>query len=305
MNGIQRETAPTSSILRASSSVHHYGSITSNTPHSSTRAKVISVTNQDRTTSKAPSSLATHTDDNHDLQPTGQQGTSTLITLISQPHIRAILAVNFVFNVVRDGFDEVFALYSYTRVDLGGMGLTPSQIGWILSISGTVGTSSLLALPYLQYRFNNRHLYTFFACFTPVTFALMPIGHLVASQTNGTADSRLWVALGIILIPTKISVNLYPLTMIIVKSSVDNPSHLGSMFGFQQTTASIARGIAPYFASSLFALSVGRNLLGGNLVWVIMVLLGLCGVWMSTRVRNVQAPQRLFATGRNDGSMDN
>ncbi|KAF8299921.1 MFS general substrate transporter [Clavulina sp. PMI_390] len=229
----------------------------------------------------------------HEAQPPGRNG--SVLALLSKAHIRAVIIATFLFSLVSVGFEVVFPLYSYTPVDLGGMGLNPTQIGWILSMSGIVGIASLIVFPYIQHRFNNRHLYAFFATLTPITFALMPIGNLAARWTHGTNDGWLWVAIAIILIPTRMAVNLYPLTMIIVKSSVDDPSQLGSIFGLQQTTSAVARGIAPYFVSSLFAFSVDRDILGGNLVWVVMVAFGVGGVWISTKVKDVEAPQRLLA----------
>ncbi|KAF8299924.1 MFS general substrate transporter [Clavulina sp. PMI_390] len=231
-----------------------------------------------------------------------------LLYLLSKREIRAVLIAAFLFNLLGVGFDVVFTLYSYTRVELGGMARTPTQIGWILAISGMVGTTSALFIfPRIQRRFNNRQLYTFFSGFWPITFALMPVGNLAArwvkqveSKGKPAMEVWLWGAFIMILAPKMIAVNLYPLTMIIVKSSVDNPAHLGSMFGLQQTTSAIARGIAPYFVSSLFAFSVDRKAFGGTLIWVVMVVLSLCGVLLSTRVVNVPAPRILLRAGRED-----
>lgn len=52
------------------------------------------------------------------------------------------------------------------------------------------------------------------------------------------------------------------LNMIIVKTSIHNPAHLGSMFGLQQTFSSTARAIAPTFVSVLFAFNIERQILG-------------------------------------------
>lgn len=47
---------------------------------------------------------------------------STVMTLLSKPHVRAVLSAGFMFSFLGVGTDVVFVLYSYTRVDLGGMG---------------------------------------------------------------------------------------------------------------------------------------------------------------------------------------
>lgn len=48
--------------------------------------------------------------------------TTGVFHLLSKPHIRAVLASGFMFSLLGIGTDVVFVLYSYTRVDLGGMG---------------------------------------------------------------------------------------------------------------------------------------------------------------------------------------
>lgn len=45
-----------------------------------------------------------------------------LMTLLSSPHVRALLASGFMFNLLGVGLEVVFILYSYTSIDLGGMG---------------------------------------------------------------------------------------------------------------------------------------------------------------------------------------
>lgn len=59
-------------------------------------------------------------------------------------------------------------------------------------------------------------------------------------------------------------------------SSAPSSSALGATNGLAQTTASIARAIGPESATSLFAISVEKDLLGGRLVYVVLlVLVGL------------------------------
>lgn len=48
--------------------------------------------------------------------------TTSVFYLLSKPHIRAVLASGFMLSLLNVGTQVVFVLYSYTRVDLGGMG---------------------------------------------------------------------------------------------------------------------------------------------------------------------------------------
>ncbi|KAF8321578.1 MFS general substrate transporter [Clavulina sp. PMI_390] len=239
--------------------------------------------------------------------PPQHDGLGIIFDLLAKPHVRAIIASSFIFSFSGAAFDVVFTLYAYTRVKWGGMGRSPDQIGWALAASGIIGaTASLTLFPLVQHRFNNRRLYTLFSLFWPVAFAMMPIGSVIVRfaerQKSANAKERLvWIATAMILIPVRIGLNVYPLRSIIIKSSVDSSSQLGAIFGFQQMMSCVARAIAPSFASSLFALSVThrKDALGmqGNLVWAVLVVLGVLGVIIGTRVRDVKAPRSLLAEG--------
>ncbi|KAF8299932.1 MFS general substrate transporter [Clavulina sp. PMI_390] len=222
----------------------------------------------------------------------------TLLHLLSIPHVRAILISAFLFSWLGVGFDVVFTLYSYTRVDLGGMGRSPSQIGLALAVSGAVGAfSSLVIFPRIQRRFNNRSLYNVLACFWPIAYAMMPIGNLIARWAEGLPPNEgqawMWVAIAMILTPMRAAMNLYPVQMIIIKASVDS-SQLGALFGLQQTISSLARALAPASSSALLAFSVEYNILGGHFVWVVLASLGMLAIPICLRVKDVPAPNRLM-----------
>jgi hypothetical protein len=57
---------------------------------------------------------------------------------------------------------------------------------------------------------------------------------------------------------------------------------LGTLNGLAQTVATTCRIFAPITASSLFSLSQQHNLLGGNLVYYIMLVVAMCGLFVST-----------------------
>lgn len=54
---------------------------------------------------------------------------------------------------------------------------------------------------------------------------------------------------------------------------------MGVINGVAQMIGSAMRTVAPTFAASLFAFSVGRNLASGNLVYFILIGMTLTGVY--------------------------
>ena len=171
---------------------------------------------------------------------------TSVFYLLSKPHIRAVLATSFMISFLNVGTNVVFVLYSYTRVNLGGMGRSviifialenvffdvpplsserqpmlprdvrkPAQIGYALAGSGVVGVFfSLVFFPFIQQRFNNRRLYTIFCAFWALAFVLMPLGNFAARLPMGgdyaKQDAIAWAAIVAILIPVRFAMNVFP-----------------------------------------------------------------------------------------------
>lgn len=66
---------------------------------------------------------------------------------------------------------------------------------------------------------------------------------------------------------------------------------LGALNGLAQTTASIVRALAPSTATSLFSVSLEKDLLGGNLVYLV-----LCSIVVVGMVASYQLPVRARST---------
>ena len=87
------------------------------------------------------------------------------------------------------------------------------------------------------------------------------------------------------------------------KNAAPSKTVMGTVFGLGQLVACVARTLAVSFVrsvfvqfwqehalterlSSLFAFSKEHNVLGGNLVWVVMTVVSLLGTWSAVIVRD-------------------
>lgn len=67
--------------------------------------------------------------------------------------------------------------------------------------------------------------------------------------------------------------------MLVITSAAPSRQLLGSINGLAQMCSSLMRSIGPVAASSLFAVSIAHlDLFGGQLVFVVMVLVSVAGV---------------------------
>ncbi|KAF8324457.1 MFS general substrate transporter [Cantharellus anzutake] len=213
----------------------------------------------------------------------------SLWEVLYYPKVPSMLISTSMLSFLAVGFDVMFVLFSYTGIDLGGLGRSPQQIGLALSASGLLGAfGSVLVFPWLQRTFNNRKMFSFLMAMWILAYLFAPIASIIVRLSHNNATVS-WLGVVLILVPARIGLLCLPLSMIIVKASAPSKELLGTTFGLQQTTNSFARAVSPAFVSSLYAISIDhREILNGNVEWLIMVLISIYGVFISSRVRDVE-----------------
>ncbi|KAG8943142.1 hypothetical protein FRC03_002645 [Tulasnella sp. 419] len=211
----------------------------------------------------------------------------SLTSLIRDYNVRAVLISTFLLNFICGSYDVVFTLFSYTPVSLGGLSRTPSEIGIALAFMGIFGIFlSLFVFHYLHDRFGVLRLYKALMSLFPLCFMFMPVLSQIArfctsrstSSTSSLFDGILWAAILFDMILTRVGGMSYSCNMILTKRCAPSAESLGATFGLAQSVSSIARATAPAFVSSLFAISIEKQILGGNLVWLVMVIIAYFGV---------------------------
>jgi hypothetical protein len=69
-----------------------------------------------------------------------------------------------------------------------------------------------------------------------------------------------------------------------ITASAPTKNVLGAINGLGQTTASIARAVGPALATSLFAFSKEHNVLNGNAIYVILIILAGGFRWLGSQL---------------------
>ncbi|KAG9050199.1 hypothetical protein FS837_007097 [Tulasnella sp. UAMH 9824] len=170
---------------------------------------------------------------------------------------------------------------------------------------------STMVFPYLHARFRSVPLFTACVAFWGVAYALIPLVELVVSKVLRPSQHSesapplggIWGLVLCILLAQRIGSMAYPYVlrffavftaaqldlhrayMLVVKEAVSDPATVGTVFGLATAANCLGEGTAPAIASSLFALSIDRNLLGGNLVWVILIALAAVATWFASGLK--------------------
>ncbi|KIO21444.1 hypothetical protein M407DRAFT_28965, partial [Tulasnella calospora MUT 4182] len=231
--------------------------------------------------------------------------TSTLSLLLDQ-RVRNVLIAGFLLSFVCVGWETVFILWAYTPLSLGGLARKPAEIGYALSSTAFLGIFiSLFTFPALHSRFGTKRIYVASMSIWPVVIVLIPlVGWLantlrnrqVFAAVHSSALAKfyahspnemlaiIWTGLVGISAISRFAGMAFSANIIMVRSAAPNQESLGSTFGLAQSVACIARATGPAVASSVFAISVDKNILGGNFVWVVLILVALYGVEATRRV---------------------
>lgn len=103
----------------------------------------------------------------------------------------------------------------------------------------------------------------------------------VAKQELAPPLGKLWCFVFCIQLAYWIAAMAWPAYMLVVKESKPDSRSAGALFGLATAANCLGEGIAPAVASSLFALSIDRRLLGGNLVWAVMIGMSVFAAWFA------------------------
>ena len=182
-----------------------------------------------------------------------------------------------------------------TSVEHGGLGFTPYTIGLTL---GTYGVINVLVqtvfLGKLMRRFGPRRVYVISISAFLGSLSCFLLERYFAWHA-GRSDWRVWTVIVIHLIIdcTKFGAygELNPLetvshiqsfssvaVQIFITDSAPSQSALGSVNGLAQAVACVSRSLAPSAASSLFAISLQLNWLGGDAVFYVLMGIVVCGI---------------------------
>ncbi|EGN99216.1 hypothetical protein SERLA73DRAFT_55143 [Serpula lacrymans var. lacrymans S7.3] len=226
----------------------------------------------------------------------------------SAPPLRSLLVrrvltpiLNYAFIAFVDQCMTVLQPLMYsTPIALGGLSFSPFTIGIVMGVWGVInGCIQIFAFPALLKYLGPRKLYTAALASYFISIGAYPLMSFLAKQAGGV-DGKVWAVLvfqlASIIYDSDISLCIGCI-FIYVTDGAPSREALGATNGIAQTTASTMRALAPSAASSLFSLSLQRNLAGGTAVYWILMSIIIVGMFCAS-----QLPSRLLSDGPSEES---
>ena len=185
----------------------------------------------------------------------------------------------------------VIPVFWFTDIELGGLGFTPFLIAIFLGVSGLAQAIWLLwAFPPLQHRFGSVGVLRWCSYAWPLFFAFNPVCNVLL---RNDLSALFWatapvlqllgsgVAMAFSKMPSSgpISSLLIMVLAAAIQLSVNDiapsPATLGTVNALALALSSGIRAVAPAASTSLFAVGVRGQILGGQLAWAVLIVQAL------------------------------
>ncbi|WVO13940.1 hypothetical protein L204_101565 [Cryptococcus depauperatus] len=188
-----------------------------------------------------------------------------------------------------------------------GLAMSPAAIGTAMALNGiwTVMCQILLLTP-IRHWLGVTRAYQVLSAGYPFVWCFLPMLRLVLTATESPlpSDTKHGLHVDHLVVypetrawPTTICVNLYlvftsfvglsgSLTMVLVNNVSPDKTALGAINGICTAAGCMARVLGPSLVSTLFAMSMDRQIMGGKLWWISMVGMSLVNSAVCTMVKS-------------------
>ncbi|KAF8574984.1 MFS general substrate transporter [Ramaria rubella] len=189
------------------------------------------------------------------------------------PGVRIAIINYGTYSLVSGLYLSVQPLFLSTPIGLGGIGLPTPIIGLFLGGTGLLGgLLQAICFAPLQRRVPLRTLYMIGLASFYGTYLSWPLMVFFTTR-SGKVDAATISLLALQQVCTAIAALGFGCTHIFVASAAPTRNTLGATTGLAQTLVSFTRAVGPAAAAYLYAYSLDKNVLGGQLLYVVLFVL--------------------------------
>ncbi|KAF8884302.1 major facilitator superfamily domain-containing protein [Mucidula mucida] len=203
---------------------------------------------------------------------------------IANKNVVRVVAAYCFMNFCQGSYEVLTPLMYSTSIPIGGLGLSPYEIGWIMFAWGVVNALLQFFLTSTLIRtLGARRTFITSMSFLSLSFFAFSFESYFARRA-GYIDWRVMTLMVIHMSCNLFISSAYGAGHVLVVQSATNRETLGSTNGLAQMFNSGMRGFAPSIASSLFSVTLQKNLAGGFMVYIVFWILMSIGVKLSMRI---------------------
>ncbi|OTA90022.1 hypothetical protein M434DRAFT_398262 [Hypoxylon sp. CO27-5] len=180
-------------------------------------------------------------------------------------------------------YTAIVPVFWYTSPKLGGFGFTPLQISMFMGLTGiSQALWLLLIFPPLQHRLGTNGVLRACGLAYPFFIGVQAFLNLLLYQDTHVTNIVFWTVAPILVAFGSGVSMAFTGVQLALNDVSPSPATLGTLNALALTVTSGLRAFCPVLFTSLFAVSVKKQLLWGYLVWLILTILA-AGFTISTR----------------------
>ncbi|KAK2073145.1 hypothetical protein P8C59_007446 [Phyllachora maydis] len=225
-----------------------------------------------------PRTAKNNTDHHHaDLLKRAPPSTWELIRL---PGVGIVLFTYMYLMLLAFAYTAIAPVFWYTPVAAGGLAFTPRQISLVLALNGLAQALwVLLVFPPLHQRLGTNGVLRACGNAYPFFFAVSPLAALLLRAWPGGRAAALafWAGYPAALALGSGVSMAFTAAQLALNEVAPSPAVLGTLNALALALVSGVRSFAPALFSSLFAVGVRSQWLGGYMIWVLMTAMALGG----------------------------
>ncbi|ODN96307.1 hypothetical protein I350_08329 [Cryptococcus amylolentus CBS 6273] len=206
-------------------------------------------------------------------------GGSNMMGLIKHKLFQKVLTLYSLQNAIMFSFEAVFPLFGFTSKELGGLGLSTQELGIILGCSAGLSIFMIIFVfpPLHAILPGNRCLLVCLACYPLSTLVFPLMWYLSYTHQGPGMPTSLWIVMSVHMILRRAGDFTSTLLDTITLDAIPGPGYLASANSLGFSMSAVGRATGPFIVSYFFALSTRfpppQHPIGGQIVWIVLVLL--------------------------------
>ncbi|ORY34238.1 major facilitator superfamily domain-containing protein [Naematelia encephala] len=215
---------------------------------------------------------------------------SGLRQLVSYAPFQDVIILYSLNNGVMFSWEAVYPLFAFTPKHLGGLGMSPQEIGLVLALGAFLSIFMTIFIFPLLHRSipENQYLRLCLSAY-PVAVVFFPILWGINYAAEGRLPLLGWTILVVQMVFRRFGDFAATMLDSIVMDAIPGPEHLAMANSLTFSTAAIGRALGPFIISWIFSVSTtfaSPYSLGRQIVWIIMALLSLPSIWLAFRLQD-------------------
>lgn len=193
--------------------------------------------------------------------------------LLKTPGVLFVTALYGYIMILAFSYTAVVPVFLFTPIRLSGFGFSPLYISIFMAVGGLSQSVWLLGIfPWLQRRVGTGGVLRICANAYPIFFVAFPVASLLLR--NGV-NVLFWILVAVGAVFGSGVAMSFTAVQLSLNDVNPSPETLGTLNAFALAVVSGVRSFSPALFTSIFAVGIRNNILGGYLVWLIMTILAI------------------------------